>query len=128
MENESLLVLPKLEVVHPLHNGRLSSGQSLERSEQVTILCTRDSNGRLWGAKVEPPRVLGIREQRNEAQRLRIGEGRGENLKNSHKGVGWCEFRTRELSSAKFPVSWAFSLVFPCFPLDFILQALLPVC
>ena len=30
-ENESLLVLPKLEVVHPLHNGCLSSGQSLER-------------------------------------------------------------------------------------------------
>ena len=46
-ENESLLVLPKLEVVHPLHNGRLSSGQSLERSEQGTILCTRDSNRRL---------------------------------------------------------------------------------
>ena len=31
----------------------------------------------------------------------------------SHKGVGWCEFRTRELSSAKFPVSWLFSPVFP---------------
>ena len=46
-KSESLLVLPKLEVVHPLHNGRLSSGQSLERSEQVTILCTRDSNGQL---------------------------------------------------------------------------------
>ncbi|RVW58854.1 hypothetical protein CK203_101797 [Vitis vinifera] len=37
-ENESLLVLLKLEVVHPLHNGRLSSGQSLERSEQGTAL------------------------------------------------------------------------------------------
>ena len=28
------------------------------------------------GAGVEPPRVLGIREQRNEGQRLGIGEGR----------------------------------------------------
>ena len=82
-ENESLLVLPKLEVVHPLHNGRLSSGQSLEKNKQVTILCTRDSNGRLWGAKVEPPRVLGIREQRNEVQ---VG---------STQGVGWCEFPGR---------------------------------
>ena len=56
----------------------------------------------LWGAEVEPPRVLAIREQRNEAQRLGIGEGRGENPKNSHKGVGWCEFRTRELGGANF--------------------------
>ena len=46
------------------------------------------------GVGVEPPRVLGIREQRNKAQRLGIGEGRGENPKNSHKGVGWCEFCT----------------------------------
>ena len=45
---------------------------------------------------------LAIREQRNEAQRLGIGEGRGENPKNSHKGVGWCEFRTRELGGANF--------------------------
>ena len=52
--------------------------------------------------EAEPPRVLAIREQRNEAQRLRIGEGRGENPKNSHKGVGWCEFRTRELGGANF--------------------------
>ena len=28
------------------------------------------------GVGVEPPRVLGIREQRNEGQRLGIGEGR----------------------------------------------------
>ena len=46
----------------------------------------------------------------------------------SHKGVGWCEFCTRELSSAKLPVSWLFSPVFPCFLLDFILQAFLPAC
>ena len=72
------MVLSKLEVVHPLHNGRLSSGQSVERSEQVTILCTRDSNGRFWGAEVEPPWVLAIREQRNEAQRLGIRKSRDE--------------------------------------------------
>ena len=47
IENESLLVLPKLEVVHPLHNSHLSSSQSLERNEQGTILYTRDSNVRL---------------------------------------------------------------------------------
>ena len=46
-ENESLLVLLKLEMVHALHNGRLSSGQSLERSEQGMVLYTRDSDGRL---------------------------------------------------------------------------------
>ena len=46
-ENESLLVLLTLEVVHLLQYGRLSSGQSLEKGEQGTVLCTRDSNGRL---------------------------------------------------------------------------------
>ena len=61
----------------------------------------------LWGVEVEPPQVLAIREQRNEAQRLRIGEGRGENPKISYKGVGWCEFRIMHYSlvqDAKFVV------------------------
>ena len=31
----------------------------------------------------------------------------------SHKGVRWCEFRTRELGGVNFPVSWLFSPVFP---------------
>ena len=35
---------------------------------------------------------LAIREQRNEAQRLGIGKGRGENPKNSHKGEGGVNF------------------------------------
>ena len=38
------------------------------------------------------------------------------------------KFRTRGMGGANFAMSWLFSLVFPCFYLDFILQAFLPTC
>ena len=42
----------------------------------------------LWGVEVESPRVLAIREQRNEAQRLGIGEGRDEEAQKFAQGKG----------------------------------------
>ena len=64
------------------------------REEFILNIYKNDEWAPLWAVEDKAQRVLGIMEQRNEAQRLGIGECRGENPKNSHKGVGWCEFCT----------------------------------
>ena len=54
-----------------------------------------------------------------------------ENLSQKRIRISGCvvrKFRTRGMGGANFAVSWLFSHVFPCFHLDFILQAFLPTC
>ena len=51
-----------------------------------------EGTGETGGAGVEPSRVLAIKEQRNEAQRLGIGEGRDEEAQKFAQGKGGVNF------------------------------------
>lgn len=67
------------------------------REEFILNIYKNDEWASLWAVEDKAQRVLGIMEQRNETQRLGIGEGRyGETEIFAQGGGGVRIFRTRE--------------------------------
>ena len=64
------------------------------REEFILNIYKNDEWAPLWVVEDKAQRVLGIMKQRNETQRLGIGEGRYGETEIFAQGRGVCEFRT----------------------------------